>query len=93
LQELRIIGQPHMTAFALASNNDEIDIMAVADVMEEDCGWTLERQQCPPSLHFSIMPHHTAAVSQLVADFKTSVDKVKVMNIQISFKGANDIRT
>jgi sphinganine-1-phosphate aldolase len=88
LQELRVVGQPHMTAFALASNNDEIDIMAVADVMEEDGGWTLERQQNPPSLHFSIMPHHTTAVDQLVADFKKSVDKVKVMNIQISIKAS-----
>ena len=68
-----------MTAFALTSDKpNEVDIMAVADVVEQDGGWTLERQQCPPSLHFSVMPHHAKAVDQLVADFRRAVDKVKV---------------
>jgi len=79
IQGLCVVGQPHMTAFALASNNpDEVDIMAVADVVEQDGGWTLERQQCPSSLHFSVMPHHTKAVDQLVTNFRCAVDKVKV---------------
>jgi sphinganine-1-phosphate aldolase len=78
IQELRIVGQPQMTCFALASNSPEVDIMAVADVMEKNGGWTLERQQLPPSLHFSVMPHHVDAVDQLVDSFRKSVDAVKV---------------
>lgn len=79
-QGLCVIGSPHMTAFAIKANDPEVDLYAVADVMESK-GWTLERQQCPPSLHFSIMPHHNETVAKkLLEDFKDSVQTVKVIH-------------
>jgi sphinganine-1-phosphate aldolase len=84
---LAIVGQPHMTSFALISNDPEVDILAVADTMEERCGWTLERQQRPHTLHFSIMPHHVNVVDKLVADFRDCVEVVRT-NKGLAQKGS-----
>ena len=66
MPDLEVVGQPHMTAFAVKSSNPGVDIHAVADIMEKK-NWKIERQQTPACLHFSIMPHHTAAADDLIA--------------------------
>ena len=76
-QGLCILGKPHMTSFAIGSNDRDVDILAVADVMEDD-GWKVERQQCPDSLHCTIMPHHTPIVDKLVSALRGAAAKVKV---------------
>lgn len=82
-----VVGRPHMTAFAVKADDPEVDIYAVADVMESK-GWTMERQQLPPSLHFSIMPHHTdQVVGKLLEDFRTSVETAKG-NVKLSGTGS-----
>ena len=77
-----MIGKPHMTAFAVTSSDSDLDILALADVMEEK-GWTTERQQKPHSLHFTIMPHHVNSVEQFLRDFRLSADLVKVPNARV----------
>ncbi|KAK7091633.1 uncharacterized protein [Littorina saxatilis] len=73
---LTVIGEPHMTCFALGSNDPDVHILAVADVMETK-GWKMERNQKPDSLHCSILPHHKASSDQVLADLAESVNTVR----------------
>ena len=54
---IKCIAQSDMTAFAIVSTEKDINILVVADKIENR-GWKMERQQLPDSLHFSIMPQH-----------------------------------
>ncbi|ELU10802.1 hypothetical protein CAPTEDRAFT_156221 [Capitella teleta] len=82
---LCILGKPQMTSFSIGSNDPEMNILALADVMEET-GWKMERQQLPDSLHCSIMPHHTAIADQLIADLTNAAKRVKG-NKELAKKG------
>eukprot|EP00118_Oscarella_pearsei_P026722 m.310347 g.310347 ORF g.310347 m.310347 type:complete len:537 (+) comp51007_c0_seq1:154-1764(+) len=73
---LTILGKPHMTAFAFASNDPQVDILALADAMEGK-GWKIERQQFPTSVHCSILPSHLKLVDKLLSDLKNSTEEVK----------------
>ncbi len=70
------VNPPHMTAIAIASTDANVDILAVADVMEES-GWKMERQQLPDSLHMSILPQHARVCEQLLKDLAAAVAKVR----------------
>ena len=70
--DLKILAPSDMTCLAIASNNVNINILAIADAMDE-LGWKMERQQLPNSLHLSVMPHHEHVVDQLINDLKKSV--------------------
>ena len=72
-----VLGQPHMTALAIASTDTAVDILAVADVLEERYGWKMERQQRPPCLHCSVMPHHTASWEAFIAHLDDAVAIVR----------------
>ena len=41
-------------------------------------GWKPERQQCPASLHFSILPHHNANVDAMLETLAQAANKVRV---------------
>jgi hypothetical protein len=58
--------------------------------METLGGWSLERQQYPDSLHFSVMPQHAAIIDNLISDLKTSVDAV-LANPALNSKGSTAI--
>eukprot|EP00912_Choanoflagellata_sp_UC4_P000890 UC4_evm3s547 len=73
---LGIIGKPVMTAFAIKSTQPQVNILAVADVMEKH-GWKMERQQKPDCLHCSIMPHHKDSADRFIADMAVSVKEVR----------------
>ncbi|KAK3088897.1 hypothetical protein FSP39_025176 [Pinctada imbricata] len=83
---LKILGNPHMTCFAIGSTNPDIDIQAVADVMETKGGWKMERQQKPSSLHCSILPHHMPKADKFLDDLAESTKEVK-NNKQLAKKG------
>ena len=78
MQGLAIVGKPAMTSFAVRVMDPTLDALALADVMERH-GWTLERQQRPNTLHFSIMPHHVTCADQLIADFDNCLQVLKVV--------------
>ncbi|KAK7502920.1 hypothetical protein BaRGS_00005869 [Batillaria attramentaria] len=82
---LTIIGTPHMTCFAVGSNDPEVNILAVADVMETK-GWKIERQQKPDCMHCSILPHHKHSSSKLLDDLAASVKEVRA-NKSLNKKG------
>ena len=74
---LEIVGDPVMTGFAFQSVDPEVNILAVADVMETK-GWKMERQSNPPCLHCSIMPAHAnmKRAKQFVQDARDARDVV-----------------
>ncbi|MEO1516495.1 MAG: aspartate aminotransferase family protein [Bacteroidota bacterium] len=71
---LKVLGQPDMCIFALSS--DEFDIYEVGDELGL-MGWSIDRQQLPPSLHFTITPTHVDVVDELVADVTAAVRKAR----------------
>ena len=72
------MGDPCMTAFAIASSNPNINIQAVADAMETK-GWKMERNQLPDSLHCSILPHHINVVDKFLDDLEDATDYCRVI--------------
>ncbi|XP_066264049.1 sphingosine-1-phosphate lyase-like [Branchiostoma lanceolatum] len=72
---LCILGEPHMTAFAIGSRG--INILALADEMESK-GWRMERIQDPNGLHCSVMPSHTKVRQKFVEDLRTAAEYVKI---------------
>ena len=62
---LQIVGEPIGPLLALRS--EEVDLYAVADVMDE-WGWHLNRNTDPYGLHLMISPAHRDVVDQLLTD-------------------------
>ncbi|KAK3283588.1 hypothetical protein CYMTET_8725 [Cymbomonas tetramitiformis] len=76
IEGLKILGDPHMTGFAIAPDCPAVDMYALADEMEKT-GWHMERQQYPSCIHFSIMPTHIPTADQLLEDLAKAVSSVK----------------
>ncbi len=87
---IKVITQPDMTCVSIVSDNINLKINAVAEVMEGLGGWSLERQQYPDSLHFSVMPQHASIVDKLLIDLKTAVEKV-LANPDLNNQGSTAI--
>jgi len=85
---LRLMGQPDATIVAFeAAANEKFSIFAVADVMEEKFGWTMEKQQNPNCIHMTLMPVHAAVKEQLIKDLKASVEIAR-SDLSLSKKGS-----
>ncbi|MEM9824690.1 MAG: hypothetical protein AAF985_26620, partial [Bacteroidota bacterium] len=80
IPELNILGQPDMTIMAISS--EQLDIYELGDELGV-LGWTIDRQQLPPSLHLTITPAHEKSADQFLTDLRASVQKVK----QVSMHG------
>ncbi|RMF19881.1 MAG: aspartate aminotransferase family protein [Bacteroidetes bacterium] len=65
LPGLRVLSDPDMSLFALASEG--FDIYRFGDELGLR-GWLIDRQQLPPSLHFSVTPAHVAVVDAFLED-------------------------
>lgn len=76
--ELKILSNPDMTILCLVS--DEIDIYEVGDELGL-LGWTIDRQQLPPSLHFTITPAHEHVIEDFVKDLYVAVRKAKQLSL------------
>ncbi|MEM8909213.1 MAG: hypothetical protein AAGD05_15310, partial [Bacteroidota bacterium] len=74
IPELKILGTPQMSIMAMAS--DQLDIYEVGDEMGL-MGWTIDRQQDPPSLHLTITPAHEHLVDAFLADLQVAVQKAR----------------
>jgi sphinganine-1-phosphate aldolase len=76
---IRLQVQPDMTALSIAASDDDmaVNVLAVADVMEEQSGWKMERQQLPDTLHLSVLPQHARTADQFVIDLKNAVAYVR----------------
>jgi sphinganine-1-phosphate aldolase len=74
--DLFILGEPHSTILSFGARG-ALSILAVADVMEDDHGWKIERQQKPDCVHLTLMPQHERTKEKFVEDLVTSVRKAK----------------
>jgi sphinganine-1-phosphate aldolase len=58
IADLQVLGDPNTCILSFQSANKDINIFAVADVMQDQFGWKVERQHRPDSIHLSVMPPH-----------------------------------
>ena len=61
---LVVRGEPEVTLVAFGSDDDALDIYAVADALRRR-GWYLDRQEPPPSLHATVNAVHAAVMDRL----------------------------
>jgi glutamate/tyrosine decarboxylase-like PLP-dependent enzyme len=66
------IGDPIASVMAFGSVRDELDPMAVGDLMD-DKGWHLDRQHGPDALHMMVSPEHASIVDEFLADLRDAV--------------------
>lgn len=71
---LYILGNPVGTLISFASKTE--NILAVADVMEQQYHWTMERQQNPSCIHCTVNPAHSKVRAAFVADLRAAVAHV-----------------
>jgi len=67
---LQILGKGDMSIIAFASVDEKVHTLALADVMEDQYKWNIERQQQPDCLHITVMPAHSATADQFLADLR-----------------------
>jgi glutamate/tyrosine decarboxylase-like PLP-dependent enzyme len=70
---LVIIGEPVGPVMAFGSPRDDLDVMAVGDVMD-DKGWHLDRQHGPDALHMMVSPAHADVVEEFNKDLRFAVE-------------------
>jgi glutamate/tyrosine decarboxylase-like PLP-dependent enzyme len=68
--ELQVVGDP--IGPLLAVKSDEVDLYAVADVMD-DLGWHLNRNTRPYGLHFMLSPIHGQVADEFLGDLAYAV--------------------
>ena len=73
---LRVLGPPDATLVAIASDDPELDIYVVADLLEAK-GWAPDRQQYPASLHVTLTSNHEAVIDQYLEDLVQAVDHAR----------------
>lgn len=69
---LTLWGNPVATAMAFGSQ--ELDVMAVGDVMDER-GWHLDRQTNPNALHLMLSPIHERFADEFLTDLAEAVHR------------------
>tara|TARA_B100001540_G_C15367961_1_gene444293 strand:- start:98 stop:592 length:495 start_codon:yes stop_codon:yes gene_type:complete len=74
MKDLQLIDQPDMTIVSFQSST--INVYQLADILNKK-GWHFERQQLPPSLHFTINYIHKDIIDVFLKDLKASIREVK----------------
>ena len=75
IEGLRLLGLPHSTIVTYASTRDNVDLFAVADQMQER-GWSVDRQQLPPSVHCTVNANNCPVIDQYLSDLAECVARV-----------------
>jgi glutamate/tyrosine decarboxylase-like PLP-dependent enzyme len=73
---LVVRGEPQVTLVAFGSDDEDVDIYAVADALRRR-GWYVDRQEPPPSLHATVNAVHAAVMDQFVEDLNAAVAEVR----------------
>lgn len=76
ITELRILGRPHSTIVTWASRTREVDVYAVADVLQAR-GWSVDRQQRPPCVHCTVNASNAPVLDRYLEDLREAVAEVK----------------
>ncbi len=78
IPELQLMGRPDMSIVTVQS--DQIDVYMLADELNKK-GWHFERQQLPPSLHFTVNYIHRDIMPEFIADLKSCIATVRDQRI------------
>ncbi len=73
---IRVLGSHHGPVVTVASDDDDIDIYAVVDQLNEK-GWSVDRQQNPNSFHLSVMANHSESAPRFLEDLAEAVQTVR----------------
>ncbi len=73
---IKVLGEPEMSVFAIASEDPAIDIYEVADELHER-GWHLDRQHFPACLHMTVNYMHAKIVNEFLTDLAESVEAAR----------------
>ena len=73
---LCIIGDPDASLFAVGSEDNNLNIYAVADQMEAK-GWNIDRQQRPDGIHHMVTANHVSIIDSYLSDMRESVDFIR----------------
>lgn len=74
---LTVLGDPPAGVFAIGSDDDGVDVYAVADAMEAR-GWHPDRLLRPAAMHVMVTPVHAGDVAErFLADLAASVEAVR----------------
>ncbi len=82
---LRLLGRPHSSVVTWAATDDTLDVYAVADLLQAR-GWSVDRQQDPPSVHCSCTPANLPVVPRYLDDLRACVDEAR-RRPDLAFRG------
>jgi len=74
IEGVYILSDPEMSVLALAS--DRHNIYDIGDEMHL-CGWYMDRQQFPPSLHITLNYAHAEIIDDFLDDLSLAVSKTR----------------
>lgn len=76
LDALAVVGEPDMTLLGIESVSEDVHPWTVQQALSER-GWTVERQQRPPSMHLSVMANHVPVIEEFLGDLRRAVTTAK----------------
>jgi sphinganine-1-phosphate aldolase len=76
LDGVKILGTPDATLLAIGSDDEAVDIYAVADQLNAK-GWHFDRQQHPSSIHLTVMSAHLDTADEFLRDLDEAVQHVR----------------
>ena len=68
---LYVVGEPDMTVFSFGAR--DIDIFGVARRLSA-CGWRVDKQLAPESIHMIATPNHEQSVAPFLGDLRLAVE-------------------
>ncbi len=74
IKGLQVVGAPHSTIVTWTS--DELNVYAIADRLQAK-GWSVDRQQRPPTVHCTVAPHHVPVIDSYLSDLSAAVAEVR----------------
>ena len=83
MEGIKVLSDPEMSVFAIASDDPAIPIYEVADELHER-GWHLDRQHFPKCLHVTTTYVHAGVADDFIADLAESVAEVRRPSVRKS---------
>lgn len=73
---LSVRGLPHSPVVTYGSDDEAVDLYAVADQLEAK-GWSVDRQQDPPTIHLTCNTTNAPTVDPYLADLRAAAEHVR----------------
>jgi len=73
---IRVVAPPDMTIVSYVSDDENVDIYAVADLLEAG-GWNVDRQQHPNCIHLTVNANNADVVDAYLEDVAKAVEQVR----------------